>query len=64
MGNSVLYFQQFSSTSTQLTNKIKSMFVRHLENVQSLALFLKRSQGHKFNRPGISLWSFDLIKEI
>lgn len=64
MGNSVLYFQQFSSTSSQLTNKIKSMFVRRLENVQSLALFLKRSQEHKFNRSGRSLWSFDLIKEL
>lgn len=45
MGNSVLYFQQFSSTSTQLTNEINSMFVRHLENVQSLSLLVKRSQG-------------------
>lgn len=40
------------SSSTQLTNEIRFLFVLHHGTVHYLSSLLKRSQRHKLSRPG------------
>lgn len=59
----VLYFKiKFSSSSAQLENGTRFLFMLHHENVHYLFLLLNKSQEHKLNMPGRPPCISNLIK--